>query len=371
MRILFLLDNISIGGIPKNVLRLAASIKGHVEDYQICVMHGSSVPFGDLDSNDPTRIKIVKNRGRIEQYRHLRNCINQFCPDVLSSHGYVSQFYFSLFRRINGHRRPCAVFMHGVPIVRTFRSWLYWRLFQAGLQDADIIICVSEDTRQRMLKAGFHANKLVVILNCIPTGVTIAAHPPRRHQENVLVLGYLGRISYGKRIDVLLVAIAKVLAQGCQCRLIIAGTGELEPILRDQVAKLGIKSNVDFIGYVENPIEFLSKIDALVLLSDSEGMPVSLLEAAAAGVPIIANNVGGIPEVVRNGVNGILVPSLSAALVSEAICRLAKDENYRFSLASRQLEVARTKFTPEIRAAAVMEVYRNAVAVRGATFNRQ
>jgi glycosyltransferase involved in cell wall biosynthesis len=305
-------------------------------------------------------IHLPKTKGRRGQYGHLKECLRRFKPDVVSSHGYVSQFYYWLYSRFHRDVPPCVAFMHGLPSVHDFRSWVYWKLWFMGLGSARYVVCVSKDTRDKLEKMGIRGNKLVVVPNCTPREVSLEKTPRRREHGGPLVLGFLSRLSFGKRLDVLLVAMAELTKAGVNCRLLVGGTGELEMQFKGLAHRLGIESKIDFVGYVDHPLQFLSKVDVFVLLSDFEGMPVSLLEAASAGVPVIANRVGGVPEVIEHKVNGLLVDELENPPLCDAIALLAGDEALRYELGRNQLDIARSKFSPKTRADAVMEVYQRA-----------
>jgi len=243
------------------------------------------------------------------------------------------------------------------------RSVLYWFLYKWSLTEADLIVCVSKDTRQRMEKAGFGNEKLLVIPNCIPHSSEVATVVRSRDTSKPLTIGYLGRLAPGKRIAALISATRWAIDQGFDVELLVAGDGELLEGSKRQVRSLGLESRVQFLGYIDKPMEFLSRVHCLALLSDSEGMPMSLLEAAAAGVPVLANRAGGIPEIVVNGFNGLLTESINPAEVGAAIAQIARNEGLRQRLASNQLSLARTRFSRETRAASVVEAYRTAIGV--------
>lgn len=147
----------------------------------------------------------------------------------------------------------------------------------------------------------------------VPNGVDLARFSPGGPGgAGVLWLGLMGEV---KRLDVLLSA----LALAPDVRAVLAGDGPLRPTVAARAAELG--GRVSLPGFVADPVGVLRAADAFVLCSAAENLPLSLLQAMACGLPVVATRVGGIPEVVRDGVDGLLVPpgdpaALAAALTS-------------------------------------------------------
>jgi glycosyltransferase involved in cell wall biosynthesis len=123
----------------------------------------------------------------------------------------------------------------------------------------------------------------------------------------------------------LLNSIPQVLSRFPQVRFILFGKGPLEEELRKLSLRLGIQGSVRFAGFREDLAGILPCLDALVHPAEMEGLGVSLLQAAASGIPIVAAGVGGIPEVVRDGINGYLIPPRNPGAISEAVIKLLSD----------------------------------------------
>jgi glycosyltransferase involved in cell wall biosynthesis len=128
-----------------------------------------------------------------------------------------------------------------------------------------------------------------------------------------------------KRIEAVIEASAQLSAMGIEIQTEICGEGPTEPMLRDLVERLGLVERVRFLGWRTDTAALLASWHLLVMPSMFEGFPIAVLEAMAAGRAVVASNVGGVPELVDDGVSGILIPAGDAAALAHAIRELALD----------------------------------------------
>ena len=154
-----------------------------------------------------------------------------------------------------------------------------------------------------------------------------------------LKLVYIGRLVREKGIYDALHGLKLAQARGARAQIVVVGSGPEEAQLRRLAEELGLAADVSFVkpAFGESKIKLLSDADVLMLASYSEGLPYALLEAMAAGTPAITTSVGGIPDVVTDGVHGLLVPPRDAEAIARAIGRLAADRDLlaRMSAACR------------------------------------
>ncbi len=190
---------------------------------------------------------------------------------------------------------------------------------------------VSADLRRHMIAEGFPTGRLQVIYNGIHPG-----EPPSdfdRHAARVVlgvpsdafVLGTVGRLDPVKNLDLLLQTHARLAAAHARAHLVIVGDGPERAALTAKAAELGISGSVTFTGYREDVRFLMPAFDLFVNCSSYEGVSLTILEAMAAALPVVATPVGGNPEVVVNRETGLLIPA-SARLLAEAIANLAIDE---------------------------------------------
>ncbi len=151
-------------------------------------------------------------------------------------------------------------------------------------------------------------------------------------KKNELVIGAVGRLVAFKGFKYLLRAFHTVSARRSDTKLVIVGGGELKDKLMQEAQLLGIADKVIFAGRQEDVIPYLSSFDLMVMPSITEGLPNALLEAMAMGKPVVASNVGGIPEVIEDKVSGFLAPSKDSQELALAVETLLADKELRLNV---------------------------------------
>jgi glycosyltransferase involved in cell wall biosynthesis len=159
-------------------------------------------------------------------------------------------------------------------------------------------------------------------VDVVPNGIDVERFaPPPSRADTARTAVWLGLMSPVKRLDVLLDALAAVPA----LRLRLAGTGPEQAIIEQSVLARGLGGRVEILGGVADPVPILAMSNLFVLPSAAENCPLALLQAMACEVPVVASRVGGIPEIVRDGVEGLLVPPGDPAALAWALRRLLAD----------------------------------------------
>jgi glycosyltransferase involved in cell wall biosynthesis len=236
---------------------------------------------------------------------------------------------------------------------------LQWRY---GLYDR--VIAISEEIRRVLLGAGVDAGKIV----CVPSAVDPRRfdHPvvhellctALRLPSHAVVIGVVAQLIERKGHRYLLRALPVIREAVPEVRLVCFGRGPMARTIQDEASRLGIGDCVALAGFRTDLERLLGALDLVVHPATAEGLGVSVLEAAAAGRPIVASAVGGIPEIVRDGETGLLVPPRDSDALGEAVLRLLNDR----ALARRLGDAARTHVAARFSVAAMtagnLAVYR-------------
>ncbi len=225
----------------------------------------------------------------------------------------------------------------------------------------DATICVSDAVRDALIhRYGFPARKLLTIHNGVSTkefsanrtdGKAIRRKLEIRPDEFVLVCA--ARLSAEKGIDILLSAMSQIIQKVPACKCIIIGEGALKDKLLEQSKSLGLSHHVFFEGFQGDVRPYFCAADIFVLTSHIEGLPLSVVEAMACGLPCVATNVGGNSEAVAHNVNGLVVNPGSAEAVAQAITYLLTHPEERVRMAKASRSRACAEFDIEVKMAEI------------------
>lgn len=242
--------------------------------------------------------------------------------------------------------------MAGVPkIIFTSHGWafmehrnifskiLIWLASLVTILFSHVVICVSMHDKNVFAGWPFQ-RKLVVIKNAVIEVEYSDQRDARPHlaphselYAHDIWVGTIAELTANKNISLALKAVAKVREKGIPIFYCIVGDGEERYALQDEAQELGIWDYVKFLGFLADAPRHMKAFDIFLLPSKKEGMPYVLLEALSAQVPIIASGVGGIPEIVHNGENGLLCKSGDVEGFATAIEKLATDQQLRAKFA--------------------------------------
>jgi len=274
----------------------------------------------------------------------LRRLLRDQAVDVLHTHNFAPLIYGSLAARLCGAGTVNT--RHGRAALRTHP--LIWAL-------TDRVVAVSEDARRELVRHNrIRPDKVRVVINAIDlTRYAPASAPSRERRRELglppdeLVCGIVGRLSPEKDHRTLLTAMGALGRSGSSSHLVIVGGGPLEGELKALVQSLGLEERVHFLGFRSDVAELLPLFDLFVLSSREEGISLTLIEAMAAGLPIVATRVGGNPEVVVDGETGLLVEAGQPEALAAALGSLLGDPDTRMRMGRRGREVALRRFDIE------------------------
>jgi glycosyltransferase involved in cell wall biosynthesis len=214
---------------------------------------------------------------------------------------------------------------------------------------------ISRETREALIRAGYDRSGLIEIPNGVNTGTFAAGDRRRAHGKKTTAV-YAGRLRRVKGVDILLHAWARVVAR-CEAELIILGDGEEYDKLLELATTLRISDRVTFVGDCRDIAPYLRRSDVYVQPSRQEGLPNAVIEAMAAGLPVVATRVGGNRDLVVDGETGLLVDSESSDELATAICALLADADTRLRMGSSASRYAIQNYSMDSVISRLLQLY--------------
>lgn len=356
------------GGTERHGVELMRRLAGRADCTIVCLAED----FYSQPLQESAHVRVWKH-ARIWTWRWVRFwrlILQYWAPVVLFPKGTPDQFPLSAYlaARLAGVKRivciehliwdPAPGLPCGRGILGELRRWLGWRRrYMAGkwiqARLVHLTVCVSQAIRDRLVNEyGYPPHRTVVVRN----GADLrhfgerdmsAVQPRRDETAQVFHLLCVARLSEVKRIDLLLEALAKLSRSHGRWHCTIVGGGPLENELRAQARQLELDKAVTFTGHVPDTKPYVAAADVCILPSDKEGLPLSLVEAMAAGVPCIATDVGGSGEIVVHGQTGLLIKPGSVEELYQAIVYMMGHGEERRRMGEVARQWARQEFDQE------------------------
>lgn len=295
----------------------------------------------------------------------LRALFRREQPDVIHTHGVKANF----FGRIAARK------LAGVPLVTTVHSVLRhdypnrWAYRGAAWMERvtrrwnDHFIAVSHAIRDSLAAEGVPEQRISVVHHGIEYDAYADAAPLARAElapglpDDALVIGAVTRLVQIKAIDDVVRAMRLIVEKEPRAHLVICGTGPEQAALKRLAADSGVDAHVHFIGFRRDIPRCLHSFDCFVSASRSEGLGLNVLEAMAAGTPVVATPVGGIADFLRDGVNGVAVPPDAAERLAAAVLDTLADRERATGLAYAAQAMVRERFSLAAMAEATLAVY--------------
>ena len=359
-----------VGGIFRHILDLAngQAERGHHVGIIADSLTGGERAEAALAEIAP-RLKLGVHRIAIRReplpidalvWARFLRLIRRVKPVVLHGHGAKA----GAFIRLNtAPKDAIRVYTpHGGSLhfpLTTLKGNIYGRLERYLMNSTDLFLFESAfalNTYQRTI------GKPEGLVRCVFNGVTAAEFDPIVKAEDATDVVYVGEFRHIKGADLLIDAVAQLRAGGKPVTLTLAGDGEESDSLKAQVQRLGLADAVRFIGHVKARYGF-SKGSLLVVPSRGDSMPYVVIEAAAAGIPMVAANVGGIPEIFGSHTNALFAPN-NATAMADAIETALKDPAAWLERAKSLRERIFLHFSQKAMVEGVLAGYRDAFADR-------
>jgi len=370
-RVLTLLVGYGVGGAEQLILDTAPRLRALGFDLRSAALKGPGPLLPELEAQGVPSVALgARHRGDLAVVLRLAALLRKERIDILHSHLFLA----NLAGRIAGR-------LAGVPVIFSGQHdtdvWMrpHHRLIERwSARLADRVIACSEAVRAWEIGTiGQPPEKVTTLRNAIvpPAEPSEADRRSARAalgaSSDDLLVGTLGRLFEPKKgLSVFIDAAAAVLQRVPRARFVLVGDGPARADLEARAARAGLGDRLRFAGGRRDVARLLSAYDLFVQPSIWEGFGLTLVEAMAVGLPVVATDVGGIPEIVRHGRDGILVPAGDAAALASAIAALLDDPARRSAFAAEGRHRARTEFHIDRLVAETAALYRDALARRGA-----
>ena len=353
------------GGGPEKTLLTSPRFIGDGYDLRLAYIRPVDDPLYDMPARaakaGATLVDIPERHGLDPwTWRQLVEEIKQSRPAILHAHDYKTNVLGILLGRRFG--LPVMTTMHGY-VSRGTRLNFYYRVDRWALRRMQRIVAVSSDLLEHALQLGIAPRKCVLVENAIDCeefsrrqGVAEAKQRLGLPIDRLLV-GAVGRLCEEKGFDRLILAIDQLLAAGIDAQLCILGEGGARGELESLVTGLGRQDRVRLVGYQSDTIDWYQAMDVFALSSLREGTPNVVLEAMALEVPLVATRIAGVPTLIEDGVNGLLVEPDDVSGLTHALGELLSDDSLRQRLAGAGRRTVETKYSFALRMRKIRAIY--------------
>jgi len=321
----------SIGGMERVIMELCRHTDPSRYKVSICCISKRG-PLADRMEAEGVQVVFCQNQSKFGKYFRgfeLARVFREQKVDLLHTHhmpAFIDSTLGSLLARV-----PILI---NTDHCKQYPIEMRWQVLEKGCSlFADTVVAVSEHTREDLAKyQRISRDKLQVIYNGIDLTFTRSETPQEIRRElgaapDDVIIGTAARLEEQKGLDLLIDAVPQIVAALPTARFVIVGGGSLETALRQRAEALGpeLASRVVITGYRTDAVDLMRTFDCFVQTSHFEGMPMALLEAMALEKPIVASAVGGVPEVVEDGVTGTLLHDRDPGTLARAILAYVKD----------------------------------------------
>jgi len=343
MKMINLIWGFTLGaGIDKCFMTYArlGEVDKDVEVKSVCInllnLNSHTEPLKEIG----TEFIDVKNRKDFSWVGKLKDLINREQPDVVFTHGFNGAIVVLIERLLKGVKVKSVFTYHGLynpptfsrklvsPIFNALPIWIYKHI-------ASKVISVSKDSGRQLTSRGVPSQKVVTVYNGIKD---IKTDRQVKMAEDVVNIVSCSRIDAIKGLDKLLDALAMLRDKGLKFHYYMIGEGPELESLKSHCEALTLNDYVTFAGYQTNIAEWLNGADIFTITSYQENHSIAVLEAMRAGKAIVATNVGGNSESIRDGYEGYLVPAGDVFALSEALSKVITNNELRekFSNSARE-----------------------------------
>jgi polysaccharide pyruvyl transferase CsaB len=364
VKVLHLIGGEDFGGAKSHVISLVSELQKKIDVKIITFRKGA---FSSDAEKLGINIEVVKSKSFIGDIRKLIQIIKKENISLVHSHGAKANMFGLI-----------AKFFTKVPVVTTVHSdykldymdsnlkkYSFGLINAVALRLIDYHIGVSDNFKKMLIKRRFNPEKIFKLYN----GIKFDFHDYQYSRgdflkrfkisipENAVIVGILARLHPVKGIHIFLDAAGIIAKKHPNAYFLIGGDGDERKLLEDKARKLGILQKTYFIGYVDDPYEFMECIDINTLTSLSESFPYVILEGANQRKTVVSSNVGGISDLITNGENGFLFEPGDYKKMAQFVNTLIEDELLRESLGQKLYLDAKEGFSLDSMRQTQLKIY--------------
>ena len=376
IRVMRIIARMNVGGPAVQVSGLMRGFNSTEFDHRLYTGYCASDEADYLDTvaTDVNAVRIqgfgrrISLGGDIKAFITLVKEIRSFKPHVIHTHTAKAGFLGRIASIVSLQRSIRVHTFHGHLLNGYFGSFKRSLVVIAEKSLAlftDELLAVGDKVRQDLLNAGIGSKNKFGLM---PPGLGIGSLSPKSDSRRVLGLpsdrlqcAFIGRVTQIKRPDRFLDVVSEIKKRGVELDFFIAGDGELLEMCRERIKKEDLPVTV--LGWQSDIERVLSAADIVVLTSDNEGTPLSLIQAGMAGLPVITTNVGSVPEVVLDGVTGIIT-DLNIQQIADALEKLVTDKGLRAQYGAAAQEFTLSHFGVKRLVSDHEELYKKLIASR-------
>jgi glycosyltransferase involved in cell wall biosynthesis len=371
IRVLTLIENATVTGPARNVIefgKLMASAEGELPAVEVTIVtyqrgpEPSALASAAREAGLSVATVVERRRWDTQVFKQLRQVIAAIHPDILETRNVKSHFLVCLL----GLQRkyPWVAWNHGYTETSTLDK-MYTRLDRWSLRGAYRVVTVCQPFADKIASFGVERERIRILHNAVKPFVAASAEEVQRLRwelgltgEEAVILS-VGRLSYEKgHADLIRAATSLAGMAGVPAfRVVIVGDGPEREALVKLAAELRVAERITFAGFQRNTKSYYSLATIVAVPSHSEGSPNVVLEAMAAGLPIAANRVGGVPEILEEGVTGLMLEPRNPEAMARALSRLLSDGTLRSRLGAAAKARAESAHTPDAYRRALVEFY--------------
>ena len=369
MKVLHLCGGGDVGGAKTHILSLVKELSKYIDVKIISFRPG---PFADDAQAMGIDVSVVNTGNVFGDAKKVISIIKDEGYQLIHSHGAKANMFAAITRSFV--KLPVASTVHSDYrldyMQSALKKYTYGIINIISLRFIDYYIAVSNNFKQMLTKRRFPTDRIFTVYNGIDFDTHIPHYPRDEfskkynislNDDDVLV-GILARLDPVKGLSVFVQAAREVLQKNPNVKFLIGGEGQERKSLERKVESFGIKENVLFLGWVDNPHEFMSNVDINVLTSISESFPYVILEGVRHKNATVSSNIGGVSDLIESGENGFLFDSGNYRKLAEYLLLLVNNKALRLEMGEKIYDKARRHFSLEAMCKTQLDIYNNIMA---------